>query len=109
LPDETEVVAVPLLLPLHDALVAVALAIKAGGSVIVTVVDAVHPAASVTRNVYVPAVSPEADVVLPPDGDHEYVYGALPVITVARAAPLLPPLHVTFCVVTAVVVTAAKV
>ena len=67
----TVAVAVPSHAPLHVAEVADVVATSAAGSVMVTVVIAVHPLASVTISEYVPAQRPVAvDVVCPP-GIHE--------------------------------------
>jgi len=44
---------------------------KIGGCVMVKFCVAVHPLASVTVTVYVPADKPEAVAAVPPDGDHE--------------------------------------
>src|SRR5690349_14868435 len=79
--------------------------VNCGGSVTVTVADALQPALSVTVYVYVPAINPVADVVLPPDGAHELVYGGDPPIFVASAAPSFPPKQETFWVTTAAVCT----
>ena len=69
------------------------------GCIIVTVVVAVHPFASVTVTVYAPAANPvgSSSVVLLL---HAYVYGAVPPVTVRFIEPVLLPLHNTFtCVV----------
>ena len=55
----------------------------------------VHPFASVTVTVYVPAHRPVADAPVPPDGAHEYVYGPTPPVATTDATPVHPPLHRT--------------
>ena len=42
-----------------------------------------------------PALNPVAIELVPPDGDHEYVYGDVPPLTEIEAVPLLPPLQLT--------------
>ena len=64
------------------------------GSVIVTLLDVVHPFASVITTVYVPADKFVFDALDPPTF-HEYEYGAVPPEAVTIADPLLPPLHET--------------
>jgi hypothetical protein len=71
----------------HDALVAVAEAESADGSVMVTEQVAVQPLSSVTVKVYVPAERPLVD------GDT--VYGAVPPVAVTEAEPSEPPKHDT--------------
>ena len=56
---------------------------------------AVHPFASVTVIVYVPAENPVPVALVPPIGVHAYVYGLVPPPPVTVALPLLPPLHNT--------------
>ena len=64
--------AVPLDPPLQDTFVCAAVAVLiAVGCVIVKFLVAVHPLASVTVTVYVPALNPVAVAAVPPDGDHE--------------------------------------
>ena len=65
--------ALPVDAPLHKAGVAVAAAVRRVGSETVAVVCIVHPFASVTVTVYVPAERLEAVATVPPEGDHEYV------------------------------------
>jgi hypothetical protein len=58
--------------------------------------DIVHPLASVTVTVYVPAESPAAVVpVCAGIVFHEYVYGDVPPEGVAVAVPSEPPEHAT--------------
>ena len=45
---------------------------------------------------YAPAANPVAVAAVPPDGDHEYVYGEVPPVADTVAEPLLPPLHAIF-------------
>jgi hypothetical protein len=62
----------PVLVPLHDAFVALLLAnANANGWVIVTFVEEVQLLASVTVTVYAPATKPVAIAAVPPDGDHK--------------------------------------
>ena len=42
-----------------------------------------------------PALNDEAEVAVPPDGDHEYVSGTLPPVTCTDALPFVPPLQLT--------------
>jgi len=69
-PPDAVALAVPLLLP-HAAGVEDVPALSADGSVMLAVLVAVHPFASVIVQVYVPAESPVAVAAVPPDGDHE--------------------------------------
>jgi hypothetical protein len=55
----------------HVAGVEEEIAVRTGGSVMLNVTVAVHPLASVTVQVYVPAVSEAAVEAVPPAGDHE--------------------------------------
>jgi len=76
---------------------------KTGGSVIVIVVDPVHPLASTTFIVYVPGQSAEAVLVFPEvefeiAGDQVTLYGVVPPDMVVVAVPLQAPLHNTFVV-----------
>lgn len=48
----------------------------------------VHPLASVTVHVYVFAHNALAVEPVPPDGAHEYVYGAVPPLGVTVAEPV---------------------
>ncbi len=84
--------ATPLLPPkqLTGIFVAETIRALAGWVTVVVEVDG-HPDASVTVTVYVPAVNPEAEDVVPPEGLHEYVYGSVPPVAVAVAVPLEPP------------------
>ena len=89
---------VPSAAPKQLTFVALADTVTVIGSVIVTSVVAVHPLASVTVNVYVPAAKPVCDgvtvnVPVPPD----------PVIT---TEPVEPPLQETFTLLVNVAVTA---
>jgi hypothetical protein len=56
----------------------------------------VHPFASVMVQVYVPTHNEEAVAPVPPDGAHEYVYGAVPPEATTVALPLHEPLQVIF-------------
>ncbi|MNT53061.1 hypothetical protein D3C72_1901290 [compost metagenome] len=68
-PPVTATVADPVAEPLHAIFVcALAVATKAAGSVIVKLWVSVHPFASVTVTVYVPAESPVAVAPVPPLG-----------------------------------------
>ncbi|CAM4361473.1 hypothetical protein FLTE109939_07355 [Flavobacterium terrigena] len=51
---------------------------------------------SVTVTVYDPAARPDAVVPVPPDGDQEYEYGAIPPEGITVAVPLEPPKQDTF-------------
>ena len=55
--------------------------------VIVTVCVIVQVLLSVIVTTYVPALRPDADGPLPPEGDHEYVYVPVPPVTVTVAEP----------------------
>jgi hypothetical protein len=46
---------------------------------------------------------------VPPVGDHEYVYGAVPPVTVTPITPVLPPLHATLVIDVTVTVGEATV
>jgi hypothetical protein len=85
-----------LLPPKQDTGVAVAEAVTAVGCVTTAVADEVHPFASITVTVYVPAVRPVAVAVVWLLIDHRYVIGAVPPVAVAVALPLLPPAQETF-------------
>ena len=62
----------PLDPPLQDTFVCAAVAVMiVVGCVIVKVLVAVHPLASVTVTVYVPALNPVAVAAVPPEGDQE--------------------------------------
>ena len=69
-PPDATTVAVPLHPPLQVTSVCDCVAVIAGGWVMVTLVVAIHPLASVIVQVYEPAVSVEAVADEPPDGDH---------------------------------------
>jgi hypothetical protein len=88
--------ALPLLLPLQLTLfTTVALAKStAAGCVIVTLPVAVHPCASVTVKVYVPALKPLMLEVVAPLL-HAYVYAGVPPLGADCALPLLLPLQLT--------------
>ena len=77
----------------------------------VNVCAAVHPFASVTVQVHVPAVKPVTLAVPSPvglPGVQLYEYAVVPPETVTLAAPLLPALHDTFvCEATATASAAA--
>ena len=66
-------------------------AVTAVGCPITAVAVLVHPFASVTVTVYVPAASALAVVPVPPLGAHEYVYGDVPPVAVTVAVPVDPP------------------
>ena len=87
--------ALPVFPPLHNTGVEVVDATSSVGSVTVALVVIVHPFASVTVTVYAPALSPLAVAAVPPDGDHEYVYPAVPLLATTLALPEFPPLHKT--------------
>ena len=57
----------------------------------VTVVVVVHPFASVTVHVYVPAANPVAFAFVPPEGVQLYVNVPVPPVPLAVAVPLLKP------------------
>ena len=73
------------------AAVLLVLAAICAGSFTDTVPDVMHPAASDTMAVYIPPERLDAVEAVPPDGDQEYVKGAVPPVRFAVAAPLLPP------------------
>ncbi len=64
------------------------------GSVTVDVVVTVHPFASVTVTIYVPAATPIIDAVVA-ELLHAYVYGEVPPVADAVAPPSEPPLQET--------------
>ena len=67
---------------------AIAVIVRAVGSVMVAVADVVHPLLSVTVTVYEPAASPDAvAVVCTGVVFHEYVYGAVPLVAVTGSYP----------------------
>jgi hypothetical protein len=70
------------------------------GCEIVSTLVTVHPLASLTAIVYVPAAREEAVAEVPPTGDQEYVIGAAPPVTLAVALPLPAPKQVTLVDVT---------
>ena len=57
----------------------------------VTTVVREHPLWSVVDTEYVPADKSEAVAPEPPDGDHLYVNGGVPPVTVTVAEPVLAP------------------
>ena len=57
--------------------------------------DDVQRFASVTVHVYVPAISPEAVIHVPPDGVQLYEREPVPPIAFTEIAPLFPPLQDT--------------
>jgi len=54
-----------------------------------------QPLLSVTVTVYSPCVNPLAVCPVPPEGDQLYVYGEIPLVTLATADPVLPPKQLT--------------
>jgi len=88
--------AVPSQTALQLTLVAVADAVSGKGSVITTDRTMVHPFASVTVHVYVPAQRPAAAAPVPPDGAQAKVYGRVPPPALIAAVPLHAPLQETF-------------
>jgi hypothetical protein len=56
----------------------------------------VQPFASVTVTVYVPAQRPVVVAAVPPEGAHEYVYGAVPPEATTVAEPVHWPLQRMF-------------
>lgn len=71
-PPLTETVAAPLLPPLQETWVVLDTdPLSELGCDTVAEAVVVHPLASVTVAVYVPAARPEAVADVPPDGDHE--------------------------------------
>jgi hypothetical protein len=100
-PPEATTVALPVHAPLQSTFTCDCVAVMAGGCVMVTVRVPVHPFASVTVNVYVPAQSADAvfvapAVVLAAAGDQLKVYGAVPPLAVDVAVPLQTPKQVAF-------------
>ena len=95
-PPEATTVALPLHAPLQLTFTCDCVAVICGGWVIVNVCVPEQPAASVAVHVYDPAHNPEAVAPEPPLGDHAYVNGAVPPVTVTEAEPLHDPKHVTF-------------
>jgi hypothetical protein len=75
---------------------------KAGGSVKEMESVVVQPAASVTVTTWVPALRPAGLNTLRPEGDQEYVYGAVPPIATMLAVPLFWPKQDTLAPVTVV-------
>jgi len=87
-------VALPSVLVWHKGFVLeLILADIAEGAVNVTLAVTVHPFASVTVTVYVPADKLFAVALVPPEGAHEYVYEPVPPPAVTVALPVVPPLH----------------
>ena len=87
----TVTVAVP---PLQRIAVAVEEAVKAVGSEIVMVAEAVQELTSVTVTVYVPAASPVTELVPSPagvPGVQSYDNVLVPPVAVTIAAPVVPP------------------
>jgi hypothetical protein len=64
--------------------------------VIVNVLIAEHAFASVTIQLYVPAIKAEAVIPVPPNGVQLYVYAPVPPEADIVAAPLFPALQETF-------------
>ena len=62
----------------------------AAGCVTVIDLDELQPTLSRIFTVYVPADNPDANEFVPPVGDHEYVYGAVPPDTDNDAVPFDP-------------------
>ena len=85
----------PLFPPLHDTLVEVELKTIALGCVIVALACAVHPFASVTVTLYVPAGKPVKSSPVDPLL-HTQLYAAVPPLTVKLIDPVEAPLHDTF-------------
>jgi len=100
-PPVAEAVADPFDPPLHDTFVGVPTLVvtPVAGCVMVVVSVSVHPLASVTVTVYVPAVNEEAVAEEPPPPDHAYVLVPVPPVAEAVADPLEPPKQDTFVVV----------
>lgn len=97
LPPNTPAVAVPLAALKHFGLVPVTLSVKAGGWVMVTLVEAIQPEASVADTVYTPAVKL---VPVPVFWPLLQLYTGkpgpeVPPVTVVVAIPLLPPKQLT--------------
>ena len=69
-PPEAVTEATPVQLPLHSTFVCDPVVVKAGGCVMLKVRVVVHPFASVTVTVYVPAQRPVVDEPVPPEGAH---------------------------------------
>ena len=90
-PPVAVTVTVPVRYP-HGALTATDEA--ANLAVIVALAVAVHPLASVTVTLYVPAASALRFCVVAPLL-HKYVYGAVPPLAVTVAVPSVPPIVVT--------------
>src|SRR6185437_80675 len=107
-PPEGEAVAVPLgsVPPQAEGVDEPAIAI-ARGCVIIAEAVAVHPLASVTVTVYVPALRLLAVALVPPLGVHAKVYGTVPPKGFAVAEPVLPPLHLSLIIPPVVTLSAA--
>lgn len=80
------IIAFPFVPPLHEMLVGVTDEVMAPDAVTETVCVLVQPLASVVVQVYVPAVSPVAELVEAPLF-HKYVNGAVPPVIFATALP----------------------
>jgi hypothetical protein len=65
------------------------------GVLTITVLVSLHPFASFTVTVYVPAHNPVMDGVVCPPGAHEYVYPGVPPPAITEAVPLHNPKQVT--------------
>ncbi len=70
-----------------------AFAIKTGGSKICAEVVTIHPLASVTVTVYIPAKSPDGFCTIPPPLSQLKAYGSTPPITVKLISPSVSPLQ----------------
>jgi hypothetical protein len=89
-------VACPFVPPKQDAFTLVVVAASTGGCVIVTVCVIIQPFASVIVQVYVPIARPVAVALVPPVGNHAYVYAGVPPPTLTVAVPFDPPKQETF-------------
>jgi hypothetical protein len=86
----------PVALPKHNTFTFVVVnVIGFCGCVIVALVVSVHPFASVTTTLYVPAAKFCGSCTVDPF-DHTYVYGVVPPVGVKLMLPVLFPKHNTF-------------
>jgi hypothetical protein len=96
-PPTTVRLILPLLTPAQVAFTLVAVADSAtAGSVMIAVAVLIHPFASVTVTVYVPAAKPVAVAVVCAGLEfHAYEYGAVPPAALTVAEPVVPFLQST--------------
>ncbi|MEZ5172009.1 MAG: hypothetical protein R2850_00465 [Bacteroidia bacterium] len=85
----------PSLNPAHETLTTSPETFRACGWETVVSPEVLHPAASVTVRLYVPAANPDTNEVDAPF-DHEKMYGDVPPFTIALTVPFASPAQLTF-------------